>query len=84
MKKCKNPQDGDLPERNDREASCRNKMPKKLLYKRLRKLKLKKNRAQPSTPHNTTQYIMEQHPLFAFEYEELLGMVLGHRLQYKA
>jgi len=83
MKTCNNLQDGDLPERNDKEASCRKNISKKKLYKRLRILNYKKKATRPSAPHNTTQYIMDQHPLIAYDYEDLWGSVLGHALQYK-
>ena len=85
MKKCMNPQDGDLPERNDKEAISPLKKTRKKLFKRLKMLKfrIKKTIKRPDAPYNTTQYIMEQHPLITYDPEELLGSFLGISLVYK-
>ena len=73
MKKC---QRSDLrfcvkPQKAKDRQSARIKTTKKL--KRLKEIYALKKIIMPKAPHNTSQYLMDLHPVIEFNSEELLG-----------
>lgn len=76
MKKCQKTEKGYLSNRRHKLATQDYKAKFKIKLNRLKELYLIKKIEKPSAPHNTTQYIMDQHPLNIFNSDELLGSVL--------
>lgn len=73
MKKC---QRSDLrfcvkPQKTKDRQAARIKTTKKL--KRLKEIYALKKLIMPKAPHNTSQYLMDLHPVIEFNCEELLG-----------
>lgn len=76
MKKCQKTEKGYLNKRLSKLATQEYKTKFKIRLKRLKELHLLTKFDKPKAPHNTTQYLMNQHPVTFFDSNELLGSVL--------
>ena len=82
MVKCQKTDKGYLIKRHRKIAFQDMKDNFKMKLRRLKELHLIKKSEKPRAPHNTTQYLMELHPMITSDSEELLGSVLWIKLKF--
>ena len=76
MKKCEKPQNDYLKNRNHKVVVNALTQSKKKKFRKLRKLNQKKKYIGSNAPHNTSSYIMNQHPIKEFDQDELFSFTM--------
>ena len=83
MKKCDINLDSYSKSDTDEAASPLGKKPKDKKTRHSINSKMKRNMLSPGAPHNTSDYLMEQHKLNLYDPEDLLGEILGMTFEIK-